>query len=282
MSTAELELPASLHSLVGTLEIALPMPDDSGDIEQDEEWIVVRVASGWRKIRLHDYHDVFAVPGLYEKWVYRALRCRSPQRISDLLARVLLREGVDAGSLTLLDLGAGNGCVADELRRIGLRTFVGVDLIPEAASAAERDRPGLYADFAVCDLTEPDALAEEVLGRYTFDAMACVAALGFGDIPPAAFIAAFNRVIDGGWIAFNIKTAFLEDTRPGSFAQFIASMIRDGTLEVLEQETYVHRLNPAGEELLYDAIIGRKRRPVPPQRSAERTPPSDNGTPSGV
>lgn len=282
MHAAELELPATLNTQVETLEIALPLPDDRGSIEQDEEWIVVRTDSGWRKIRLHDYHEVFAVPGLYEKWVYRALKCKSPQRIADLLARVLLREGVDAGSLTLLDLGAGNGCVADELRRIGLQHFVGVDLIPEAEAAAHRDRPDLYTDYAVCDLTDPDPAAQNILDRHTFNAMACVAALGFGDIPPAAFIAAFNRVIDGGWIAFNIKTTFLEDTRPGSFAEFIASMLRDGTLEVLEQETYVHRLNPAGEELVYDAIIGRKRRPVPTKHRPAPTPPSDNGTPTGL
>lgn len=56
----------------------------------------------------------------------------------------------------MLDLGAGYGCVAQELLALGIRRFVGVDIYDEAAEAAERDRPGLYADYVVGDLTNLD------------------------------------------------------------------------------------------------------------------------------
>ena len=49
--------------------------------------------------------------------------------------------------------------------------------------------------------------------------MTVVAALGFGDMPPAAFAGAFNMVVDGGLVALNIKDEFLEE---GGFASFIA------------------------------------------------------------
>lgn len=265
MKTEAAAASGELLAAVRALEIALP-PD--GALAQDEEWAVVREGDEWRRVRLHDYAEVFTVQGLYEKWIYEALRCRSPQRIADLLARALLREGVEAASLRVLDLGAGNGCVAEELGRIGIGAFVGVDIIPEAAEAAERDRPGLYEDYLVCDLTALTPAQWARLDGLGCNALACVAALGFGDIPPAAFITAFNAIAEGGWVAFNIKLDFLEpdpndpDDR-STFAGLIRRMARDRILDVAEEETYVHRVTGAGEELPYKAVIGRKRRDAP-------------------
>ncbi len=42
-------------------------------------------------------------------------------------------------------------------RHVGVAHSVGVDILPEASTAAERDRPGLYADYLVTDLTALDA-----------------------------------------------------------------------------------------------------------------------------
>ena len=92
------------------LEIALPPSGDA--LAQDEEWVVVNIDRGWTKIRLHDYHEVFSVPGLYERWVYDILGCRSPAKIAELLGDALAGADVDPASLCVLDLGAGNGCVA--------------------------------------------------------------------------------------------------------------------------------------------------------------------------
>ncbi|MDX9910482.1 MAG: class I SAM-dependent methyltransferase [Phycisphaerales bacterium] len=289
--------PAIASELAGAIdrvEFALP-PAES--IAQNEEWVVVKTTGApgkdgaWRRVRLHDYHEVFRVPGLYEKWVYQTLRCQSPQRIADLMARCLLREGASASDCVVLDLGAGNGCVAAELRDIGIERFVGVDLIEEAKAAAERDRPGLYSDYVVCDLTALSKVDRARLAAHTFNTLVCVAALGFGDIPPRAFATAYNLITDGGWVAFNIKTEFLApdlgldlDSRetppanespngtpretaprgePSPFAILIERMMREDVLESMVQENYPHRLNPSGEELEYTAIIGRKLRNIP-------------------
>lgn len=248
-----------LRRAVRELEIALP-PVDSA---QDEEWVVARTDDGWRRIRLHDYDEVFKVPGLYEKWLYETLRCQSPQKIADLMARALLREGASAEDCVTLDLGAGNGCVGEELEGIGLTRLVGVDLIDEARAAAERDRPGLYADYVVCDLTDLSPGQAARLRAHAFNTLVCVAALGFGDIPPLAFARAFNLISDGGWIAFNIKSGFLDDAGGSPFARLIGRMIAQGILEPMLQEAYTHRLNPLGEQLEYVAIIGRKLGAIP-------------------
>ncbi len=259
--------PASkdLVAAVEALEIALP-PDNS--LDQDEEWAVVLHEGEWVRIRLHDYNEVFSIQGFYEKWVYEALRCHSPERMADLLARVLLREGVDAGELRVLDLGAGNGCVAEELRAIGLGSFVGVDLIEEARTAAQRDRPDLYDEYVVCDLTDLTRDQRERLDVAGCNALACVAALGFGDIPPKAFTEAFNFVADAGWVAFNIKTDFLDEDPDDpedrlTFAGLIRRMKREKVLDVTDEETYTHRITGAGDELTYKAVIGRKVRDIP-------------------
>lgn len=68
---------------------------------QDAETVHVRDRDEWREIRLHDYAEVFAVPGLYEKIFADALACDSPRVVVDHLARVVLDgHAVDASSLT--------------------------------------------------------------------------------------------------------------------------------------------------------------------------------------
>jgi len=259
LTQAELSGASTLRDAIEHLEMALP----ADSMDQDEEWVVVMHEGRWKKIRLHDYNDVFAVPGLYEKWVYEVLQCKSPQKVRDLLARAFVRERVAPESVVTLDLGAGNGFVAEELHKMGISEFVGIDLVPNAAVAAERDRPGLYTDFIVGDLLNLEDAARQRLDARRYTLMTCVAALGFGDIPTAVFAAAYNRVIDNGWVAFNIKTDFLEAKEPSGFSRLIRRMLSEGRLELAERESYVHRLGPDGGEIIYDAFVGRKHQPIP-------------------
>ena len=255
-----------LAEAIDSLELALPVADDAMD--QDEEWALVHVAEDgeaddWKRVRLHDYDEVFAIPGLYEKWVYRALRCDSPRVVVGLLGRVLLEAGEDPTKLTVLDLGAGNGCVGEELEALGVRAIVGADICPEAAQAAKRDRPGLYADYAVGDITQAieggsAEQAKAVLDASRFNAMVCVAALGYGDIPPEVFMAAYDRVASGGWVGFNIKPQFLDEANDSGFAALVRELLAGGTFEVAARQTYVHRLAPDGSEIVYEALVGRK------------------------
>ena len=54
----------------------------------------------------------------------------------------------------MLDFGAGNGMMGEELKKHGVSRLIGVDIIPEAYDAAVRDRHGLYDDYYVEDFTE--------------------------------------------------------------------------------------------------------------------------------
>jgi len=210
-----------------------------------------------RTIRFHDYHEIYEVPGLYEHIFHDHLKCASPQEVVGLLAEQLVAANVDPATLTALDVGAGNGLVGEQIERLGVPSIVGVDIIEEAAAAAARDRPSVYDDYVVCDLTALDDDERACLGTPTL--MTTVAALGFDDIPPEAFAEAYRAAAEGAWIAFNIKADFLEEDEETGFRGLIRRMLRDGALEILASRRYIHRLSTAGEPLEYVAVVGRKR-----------------------
>jgi len=246
-------------------ELSIQFPRQNGHIlDQDEEWCEVRLNGSRRRIRFHDYDEVYSIPGLYEALFYDQLKCTSPVTIRKLLAEQLETEGFDPRDLVVIDVGAGNGMVGEELARMGAGALVGVDIIEEAAMAAERDRPGVYEDYHVVDLTAiPDDVRAEMAAR-GFNALTTVAALGYGDMPPKAFAEAYNFVAQEGWIAFNIKEDFLDDGSDGTgFSRLIRRMIEEGLLDVRTQQRYRHRLSVSGKPLHYIGIVARKRGDVP-------------------
>jgi predicted TPR repeat methyltransferase len=237
--------------------LAVRFPQAADGLEQDEEWCEIREDGETRRIRFHDYGEIYSIPGLYERIFYDALKCCSPQAVIGLLA-----EQLRAGELLrTFDVGAGNGMVGEQLDMIGSDLIVGVDIIPEAEMAAERDRPDVYEAYHTLDLTDiPPDIHKELSSR-RFNCLVTVAALGFGDIPPEAFAAAFNLVEDNAWVAFNIKSRFLnDDSEKTGFAELINRMLDDGTLEMCAEREYRHRLSITGEPLNYVAIVARKRR----------------------
>jgi hypothetical protein len=229
-------------------------PDAKRDLGQDEEWCEVQEDGTWRRIRFHDYGAIYDIPGLYEHLFYDRLRCQSPGVVSDLLGECVERDGADPAALTVLDLGAGNGMVGEALSERGFGDVVGVDISPEAGEAVERDRPGVYSDYFVCDLLDPPGKLEDT----EFGAMTSVAALGFGDVPPEVFSAAFDLVEDDGWVGFTIKEDFLDDEDRSGFSDLIGDMLAAGAIEEKGRRRYQHRLDVNGDALHYIAIAGVK------------------------
>lgn len=241
--------------------IALPSPVVS--MSQDREWCVVEIDGKWRKIRFHDYDEIYAVPGLYEALFYDVLKCKSPEKIRGLLRRCVGESGLHPSDLRVLDLGAGNGMVGEELSDMGVRHIVGVDIIRAAAEAALRDRQPVYDDFFVLDMADLSQQQRQCLSSFGFNCLTCVAALGFGDIPSRAFANAFNLIAPSGWVAFNIKSDFLEPRDASGFAALIRRMLDDGTIILKARQEYRHRLATTGEPLLYTAFVGVKQRDIP-------------------
>lgn len=240
-------------------QVRFPSQQDQ-ELSQDQEWCDVTTDGETKRIRFHDYGRIYEVPGLYEHIFYERLQCESPNVVSDMLIAAVRESGQDPASLPVLDLGAGNGIVGEALRDRGFKEIVGVDIIPEAGDAAARDRPDVYADYYVADMTALPDDVREALEKRKFKAMTSVAALGFGDIPPEVFTAAYDLVEDGGWIAFNIKQDFLDEDDDSGFEELIGGMLTGkGGIEQRARRRYRHRLDISGEPLYYDALVGIKR-----------------------
>jgi SAM-dependent methyltransferase len=251
--------PRSADPIV-TDDFVLRLPDGaSKTADQDEEWCEVEHDGETRRLRFHDYSEIYAIPGLYERLIYQELGCQSPTVIARLLAGAVEKRGIDPAELRVLDLGAGNGIVAEELSKVGVGHLVGIDIIEEAAEAAERDRPGLYDDYVVADLLENDPKVRQRLDDHELNAFTCVAALGFGDIPPQVFCEALRRVNTPSLVAYNINETFLGEEDPSGFSDLVEGLDEQGSLVTLAKERYQHRLSWAGQPLHYYAVLAEKR-----------------------
>ena len=236
--------------------------EDLTTATQSEAYFTIMEGDRERRIAFHDYADIYNHPGLYEQLFYQRLKCTSPGKLTELLRDAALKTGDDPSQMRVLDVGAGNGMVGELLVQHGAARVVGIDNIAEAERAADRDRPGAYDAYYVADLTALSAELLAELKTWNFDAMTTVAALGFGDIPVAAFAAAYNLVRDDGWIAFNIKETFLDSSDSSGFSRLVKHMVHDDYLKLHRLERYRHRLSIEGRVLYYYAVVGRKRRDI--------------------
>jgi hypothetical protein len=239
------------------------LPDVERRLDQDEEWCEAVVDGKRTRIRFHDYHLIYEVPGLYEQLFYDMLECSSPRVVRTLLARVLAEQGMEPADLRVLDVGAGNGMVGEEIRDLGAATIHGVDIIEEAALAARRDRPDVYDDYLIADLTRLTPDQREALVAEDLNTMTTVAALGFGDIPPAAFTAAFNLIGTPGLLVYTIKEDFVSDDDASGFHRLIKRMFAQEVIVPLAEMHYRHRLSVSGEPLHYVAFVARKLCDIP-------------------
>ncbi len=242
---------------------AIEFPDQESGLDQDEEWCAVTVGGQTRRVRFHDYHHVYKVPGFYEKLFYEKLKCCSPSRVVGLLCEVMRDHKADPKALRVLDIGAGNGMVGDELDNRGVGTLVGIDIIPEARTATDRDRPGLYNDYLITDLTDLPEQHEEQLRKLNLNCLTTVAALGYGDIPDAAFLKGLDVVETPAWLAFNIKEDFIHHQDTSGFSKLIRKLNEDGVIRIEAWRRYRHRLSIKGKPLYYVAMVARKMRDVP-------------------
>lgn len=236
---------------------------DLNEIEQGKEYFIISRNGDKEKIRFHDYDRIYEIPGLYEHLFYERYQCNSPEVVCGLLKEQLDQPDGESRPLKALDIGAGNGMVGEQLIRIGVDTVVGVDIIDEAAEAAQRDRPGVYEDYHVADLTDLPQDVERSLEAGDFNCMTTVAALGFDDIPPAAFARGFNFVSSPGWVALNIKEDFVCEADTSGFCKLIGLLDAEGVFDIYERRRYRHRFCQDGTPLYYYAVVGKKRQNIP-------------------
>ena len=105
---------------------------------------------------------------------------------------------------------------------------------------------------------------------WNLNALISVAALGFGDIPPQAFVQALNLIDKEGWVAFNIKETFFYNTDKTGFSILIRELIFSEFLKINHLERYRHRLSIEGNPLYYFTVICWKNADVPASLLSEK------------
>jgi hypothetical protein len=243
--------------------LEIRFPDAESNLDQDAEWFEAKLNGEWKRLRIHDYDQVYMIPGLYESVVYRALKCNSPVKVTQLLVEALNDDEVSPTTLRVLDFGAGNGMEGPELQNIGVDHVVGADIIEEGKVSTERDRGWAYADYVVDDFTKLTPENEKRLRGHKLNAMTVVAALGFGDIPTKAFAKAIDVLDTPAYIAFNIKEDFVQDRDESGFAEMLRELAREDVLRTHAYRRYRHRFSSAGEPLYYGAMVVTKQKEIP-------------------
>ena len=238
-------------------------PSEAGTATQSEEYCIFEQEGQTRKIRLHDYQEIYAVPGLYEAIFYERLRYRSPEVVTRLLIEEVNKARIPLSELIVLDMGAGNGMAGEILRQKGVNVIVGIDIFPEAAKAAQRDRPGVYDDYYIEDLQNLSSGTRKKLEARGFNCLITVGALGFGDIPTPSFAQGYNLIRDGGCIAFNIKEDFLGQGDTTGFSHMVRDMADRDILDIKVRHRYCHRIAVDGRPLYYVSVIGKKKASIP-------------------
>ena len=81
--------------------------NDMIDLDQDKTYFYLQGAGEPRKIRFHDYDEIFKFPGLYEQVFYDRLKCTSPVKVTSILETAITQSSENFSELRVLDLGAG-------------------------------------------------------------------------------------------------------------------------------------------------------------------------------
>ena len=86
---------------------------ESSDLNQDQSYFYLQESSKQRKIKFHDYDEIYQIQGLYEQLFYDRLKCTSPVKVTSILEAAVKQCGDNFSELRVLDLGAGNGMVGE-------------------------------------------------------------------------------------------------------------------------------------------------------------------------
>jgi len=234
------------------------LPADAKGLKLDDEYFYVEYRGKEQKIGIHEYEKIYEIPGLYEHIISHILKCVSPRVVSDLLTEQVVETGGSLADLSVLDFGAGVGLVGEILARKGVRSIVGLDIIAEAAIAAQRDKPGVYAKYYVEDVCNLSTAVRRELEARRFNCLTCVGSLACGHVSADVFVQAYNLIDTGGWIAFNILKESFAGQASSGLSDLIHGISDSNILEIKVIYEYRHRYLMNGRSVNNVAVIGRK------------------------
>ena len=231
------------------------LPDNIDTLPINEEYFFITQNGKERRLKLHNYNEVYSIPGLYEYIAFEILKYKSPKVMSSLLTET----GLSVEQLNILELGTGSGLFGKALAQLGVTAITGIDIVPEAKIATERECPGVYKNYFVEDLTKLSESTKNILEQEKFNCLVCCSALSDDHIPVEAFQVALNLIEEGGFILFNVAKDSSDNLNTSSkFIKFYHQAIAEGALKLCHTHSYTHRIFFNGGSLEYIAILAQK------------------------
>ncbi|NEO00624.1 MAG: hypothetical protein F6K50_35830 [Moorea sp. SIO3I7] len=237
-------------------------PNTDENLIRAEEYFILTENDQEQKLRIQDYKQTYKIPGLYEYVLVDLLKYNTHNIISDILINEVTKSQSLASELSVLDLAAGVGLLGQCLKDKGVTSIVGADVVIEAAEAAKRERPNVYNKYYVEEFPNVTNEVHNELENAKFNCLVCASALT-GGLPASGFAFAYNLIVDGGWIAFNIKEDLLDTQSQHNGGKMLATIIKEGILSVKAKQSYQHRLSVNGNSLNELALIGVKISDIP-------------------
>jgi hypothetical protein len=144
------------------------------------------------------------------------------------------------------------------MRLRGVDEIVGLDVLPEARDATYRDRPWVYDDYIVTDLTHMTPSEAGVLRARRFNCMTMVAAMGVKDVLKGVLVNAIDVLASPAWVAFTVRVDLLDPEHPGGLSELLNVLERDGVLQPFVYWRYLHRYLVNGDAVEYALIVAKK------------------------
>ncbi|MDJ1173872.1 class I SAM-dependent DNA methyltransferase [Roseofilum capinflatum] len=240
------------------VQFDIRIPQESENSVIQEEFVWLKNNGEERKIKLHDYPQIYRIPFLYEHLMEK-LQAQSHTILSSLLAEQVTQAGGSVEDLVVLEVGAGSGMFGKALADLGIKSITGIDIVPEALDAVSHTYPGVYENYYIEDLSNLSETTHKALSNRGFNCIVCGSALGFNHIPASAWATAYNMVAPHSWIAFNVQKERWEDTGANSFSAWHPWVAKEAIFKMEKTHEYQHRFYLDGRSLIYVAIMGRKK-----------------------
>lgn len=231
-------------------------PTDENELPDIEEYFYLLTQTGQeRRLRIHDYVEVYQIPRLYEYLVCEKLQYQAPQVISKLLIEQTTRDRINVNDLSILDVGAGNGISGKALADLGVTSIFGLDIIPESAQATQRNYPGVYQQYYVEDLTCLSEQTDRELKNKKLNVLLMSGSLYH--LPFKALCSALSLLDTEGWLAVTVRTSGMKQIKSGNTRYLFEKLVNRKALEIIAKKDYQQRLTISGKPIMGVAIIAK-------------------------
>lgn len=214
--------------------------------QQGQEFVEIELETGEiKKINIHDYSTLYQYPHFYEYLLVGSLAYQSPTVLGQLLTQVK-----DISRWRILDVACGSGLMGKYLKKeseLAIETLVGIDILPEAIAALERDNPDLYDHTYTLE-----NFNEKEMQQYNFNCI--IVSGGASHLSVKDYQIYTNLLVnsDTACIAFNLKIEPENNHR-----QEILKWI-DNHYHCLTHQIYNHRKLMNGTLIQHEAFIYQK------------------------